>query len=79
MSAGGKLDHVGWPELQRKGVAAVLAFSRHAGIDIAGFDLMFPDDGEPVFIEVNFHFGRKGLGGEKGTREACKPGNSKLA
>jgi hypothetical protein len=26
---------------------------------------MFPDDGEPMFIEVNFHFGRKGLGGLK--------------
>ncbi len=62
---GGKLDHEGWPELQQKGVAAVLAFSRRAGIDIAGFDLMFPDEGEPVFVEVNFHFGRKGLGGLK--------------
>ncbi|MDR3554658.1 MAG: hypothetical protein P4L55_07880 [Syntrophobacteraceae bacterium] len=62
---GGKLDHEGWPELQQKGAAAVLAFSRLVGIDIAGFDLMFPDDGEPVFVEVNFHFGRKGLGGRK--------------
>ena len=63
---GGKLDHEGWPELQQKGVAAALAFSRRTEIDIAGYDLMFPDDGEPVFIEVNFHFGRKGLGGFKG-------------
>ncbi len=62
---GAKLDHDGWPELQQKGVAAALAFSARAGIDIAGYDLMFPDDGEPVFIEVNFHFGRKGLGGAK--------------
>ncbi|MDR3567996.1 MAG: hypothetical protein P4L43_08220 [Syntrophobacteraceae bacterium] len=62
---GGELDHEGWPELQQKGVAAVLAFSGLAGIDIAGFDLMFPDEGAPVFIEVNFHFGRKGLGGRK--------------
>lgn len=62
---GGRLDHAGWPDLQRKGVAAVRAFCRRAGIDIAGFDLMFPDEGEPVFIEVNFHFGRKGLGGTK--------------
>ena len=62
---GGKLDHEGWPELQLKGAAAALAFSRIAGIDIAGYDLMFPDEGDPVFIEVNFHFGRKGLGGPK--------------
>ncbi len=66
---GGKLDHEGWPELQRKGVSAVRAFCRRAGIDIAGFDLMFPDDGEPVFVEVNFHFGRKGLGGLKEHRK----------
>lgn len=65
---GGKLDHDGWPQLQRKGIAAVLAFSNRAGIDIAGFDLMFPDEGEPVFIEVNFHFGRKGLEDEENTR-----------
>jgi len=62
---GGRLDHNGWPELQRKGVSAVLAFSKQAGIDIAGFDLMFPDEGAPVFVEVNFHFGTKGLGGLK--------------
>lgn len=62
---GAKLDHHGWPDLQQKGVAAVLAFSKLAGIDIAGYDLMFPDKGEPVFIEVNFHFGRKGIGGTK--------------
>ncbi len=62
---GGRLDHGGWPELQQKGVSAVRAFCRRAEIDIAGFDLMFPDDGEPVFIEVNFHFGRKGPGGSR--------------
>jgi ribosomal protein S6--L-glutamate ligase len=30
---------------------------------------MFPDDGDPVFVEINFHFGRKGLGGTRGHRE----------
>jgi ribosomal protein S6--L-glutamate ligase len=62
---GGRIDHGGWPELQQKGASAVLEFCTRAGIDIAGFDLMFPDDGAPVFIEVNFRFGRKGLGGLK--------------
>ncbi len=62
---GGRIDHGGWSELQQKGVSAVRTFCRSAGIDIAGLDLMFPDEGEPVFIEVNFHFGRKGLGGLK--------------
>lgn len=65
---GGRLDHAGWPHLQEKGSAVVLGFCQRAGIDVAGFDLMFPDDGDPVFVEINYHFGRKGLGGTKGHR-----------
>ena len=63
---GGQLDHAGWPQLQERGSAVVLSFCDRAGIDVAGFDLMFPDEGEPVFVEINYHFGRKGLGGTKG-------------
>lgn len=66
---GGRLDHDGWPELQEKGARAVREFCRRARIDIAGFDLMFPDGGDPVFVEINFHFGRKGLGGTEGHRK----------
>lgn len=65
---GGRLDHSGWPHLQEKGSAVVLSFCDRVGIDVAGFDLMFPDDGEPVFVEINYHFGRKGLGGTQGHR-----------
>lgn len=65
---GGRLDHDGWPELQEKGALAVQTFCRTAKIDIAGFDLMFPDGGDPVFVEINHHFGRKGLGGYKAHR-----------
>ena len=39
---------------------------RRMGIDVAGFDLMFPDQGAPVFVEINHHFGHKGLGGPAG-------------
>ena len=63
---GGQMDHDGWPEQQAKGIEAAQALCRRARIDIAGFDLMFPDDGEPVFVEINFNFGRKGLGGMAG-------------
>ena len=65
---GGRMDHDGWPEQQAKGVKASQALCRRAKIDIAGFDLMFPDEGEPVFVEINFNFGRKGLGGMAGHR-----------
>ncbi len=65
---GAAIDHEGWPEDQRRGVEACLHVSRRLGIDVAAFDLMFPDDGPPVFVEINFNFGRKGLGGVPGHR-----------
>jgi ribosomal protein S6--L-glutamate ligase len=63
---GGRIDHDLWPDRQRQGVEAVLAMCRRVGIDIAGFDLMFPDHSDPVFVEINHHFGHKGLGGTAG-------------
>ncbi len=63
---GGRIDHDLNPEQQQQGIAAVQALCRRVGVDIAGFDLMFPDHGEPVFVEINHHFGRKGLGGTAG-------------
>lgn len=66
---GGRIDHQLHPDLQEKGVDAVRDFCRRTAIDMAGFDLMFPDEGDPVFIEINFHFGRKGLGGTPGHRK----------
>ncbi len=63
---GGYIDYALWPERQEQGIAAVKAMCRGTGLDVAGFDLMFPDQGEPLFIEINHHFGRKGLGGTAG-------------
>ncbi len=65
---GGSLDHHSDPDIQGKGCRAVLDFCRRATIHVAGFDLMFPDSGPPVFVEINFHFGRKGLGGSQAHR-----------
>lgn len=69
---GGRLRTEIFPELQEQGMAAVASLSRLAGINFAGFDLMFPDAGPPVFIEINFNFGRKGLGGTPGFRRLFK-------
>ncbi|UCG11140.1 MAG: hypothetical protein JSU72_11305 [Deltaproteobacteria bacterium] len=57
-----------FPELQEAGKAAVTSFCQLTGLNLAGFDLMFPDCGPPVFIEINYGFGRKGLGGTPGFR-----------
>ena len=58
-----------FPNLQERGKVAVARFCRRVGINLAGFDLMFPDEGPPVFVEVNFNFGRKGIGGTPGFRK----------
>lgn len=66
---GGRMHPEIFPELQDVGMAAVARFCRIASINLAGFDLMFPDSGPPVFIEINYNFGRKGLGGTPGFRQ----------
>ena len=69
---GGRMRAEIFPELQRRGMAAVASLCHLASINFAGFDLMFPDAGPPVFIEINFNFGRKGLGGTPGFRRLFK-------
>jgi ribosomal protein S6--L-glutamate ligase len=66
---GGRICHELFPTLQNLGLAAVARFCRLTGINYGGFDLMFPDSGPPFFIEVNYGFGRKGLGGTPGFRQ----------
>lgn len=66
---GGRIHPEIFPELQQSGLGAVASFCRLSGINLAGFDLMFPDSGPPVFVEINYNFGRKGLGGTPGFRE----------
>ncbi len=62
----GIIDELFRPDLRDKGVAAVKHFCRHTGINLAGFDLVFPAadaDPSPLFLEINYYFGRRGLGG----------------
>ena len=69
---GGRMRTEIFPELQERGMAAVARLCHLAGINLAGFDLMFADAGPPIFIEINFNFGRKGLGGTPGFRRLFK-------
>jgi ribosomal protein S6--L-glutamate ligase len=67
VSKGAKIDYDLLPEKQKQGVDLALVLAKKARIDIAAFDIMFPEGGgPPVVIEINFLFGRKGLGGLKG-------------
>jgi len=44
-------------------------FCRKTGINLAGFDFLFSSENyyndEPLFLEINYFFGRKGLGGSE--------------
>jgi ribosomal protein S6--L-glutamate ligase len=67
-AAGAQIDVDSDPELQRRAVDAVTRFARKARIDLAGFDLLYADDEkepEPYFLEINYFFGRRGLGGSE--------------
>ena len=54
------------PDLMEKGINCVRDFCRQTGINLAAFDVLF-DRGQatpqPLLSEINFLFGRRGLGG----------------
>ena len=66
LSKGATIDHNADIPLQQEGVHQVKSFCKKTRINLAGFDLLFSDhdhDAHPFFIEINYFFGRKGLGG----------------
>jgi ribosomal protein S6--L-glutamate ligase len=66
VAQGGRIDHNLMPEEQATGRSMSRSLCHQAGIDVAGLDIMFPPKGSPLFIEINFLFGRKGIGGRPG-------------
>jgi len=68
VTKGSFIDFTKDPELQKKAIHAAREFCRITGINLAGFDFLFPLDKEeplPVFLEINYFFGRRGLGGSE--------------
>ncbi|MBI9083908.1 MAG: hypothetical protein JEZ11_09950 [Desulfobacterales bacterium] len=66
VAAGAGIDSGSDPELQALAMARVQALCKKTGINLAGFDLLVPEPPrppEPLFLEVNYFFGRRGLGG----------------
>ncbi len=67
---GAVVDKESDPDLQAEGRAWVRHLCRQTGINLAGIDLLFPlarrgKPGPPLFLEINYYFGRKGLGGSE--------------
>jgi ribosomal protein S6--L-glutamate ligase len=65
---GAFIDHHADPSLQETARTAVTAFCRKTGINLAGFDILFNTHDpvqKPLFLEINYFFGRRGLGGSE--------------
>ena len=68
LSKGASIDFDSDPELQRSAEKAIRELSEKSGINLAGFDVIFSNqkkDRPPLLLEINYFFGRKGLGGSE--------------
>ncbi len=65
LAKGAIIDADADPELQALAVSETNAFCKKTNIDLAGFDFLFSDDQESFFLEINYFFGRRGLGGSE--------------
>ncbi len=79
LAAGARIDRRSEPALRRRGVELVSRLCRLTGINLAGIDLIFDereDPPAPLLLEVNYRFGRTGIGGSAGfyrlLREAAR-------
>jgi len=66
ISQGAVIDSDAAPGLQQKAVAVVKDMCQKTGINLAGCDVIFSsdsDDPAALLLEINYFFGRKGLGG----------------
>lgn len=68
LNSGGVIDRDADPELQEMAVSATKAFCCQTGINLAGFDFLFNiknPQPSPLFLEINYFFGRRGIGGSE--------------
>ena len=68
ISRGAKLDKDWRPDLQEKGCNHAQNFATEAGVNLAAIDFVFPladPDPQPLFLEINYYFGRRGFGGSE--------------
>jgi ribosomal protein S6--L-glutamate ligase len=65
LAKGAIIDAQADPELQEVAVSETNAFCKKTNIDLAGFDFLFSDEKDPFFLEINYFFGRRGLGGSE--------------
>jgi len=57
------IDYDWMPHLQDKGTALVRKFISKTGINLAAIDIIFKANDIPLLLEINYYFGRRGIGG----------------
>ncbi len=68
LAKGAAIDSDSDEDFQEKAISTVKDFCALTGINLAGFDLLFSEKNEtkePLFLEINYFFGRRGLGGSE--------------
>lgn len=68
LAKGAVLDTDSDPELQHAAIVASKDFCKKTGINLAGIDFLFLSEAKrppPLFLEINYYFGRRGLGGSE--------------
>jgi ribosomal protein S6--L-glutamate ligase len=71
VSRGAVLDHEADPHLQQAALTVVNAFCQKTHLQLGGFDIIFSADDlnaghvAPLALEINYFFGRAGLGGSE--------------
>lgn len=66
LKSGAIIDYDSEPHLQKVACQIIDQFCRKTKINLAGFDVIFPskrDSPDPLILEINYFFGREGLGG----------------
>jgi ribosomal protein S6--L-glutamate ligase len=75
VSQGGRIDDALEPERQNVAKVFVKNLCNKTGINLAGFDVIFAPVKEyikPLMLEINYFFGRRGLGGSDAFYEILK-------
>jgi len=68
LARGAVIDTKTDPDLQDAAVVCVKDFCGRVGINLAGFDVLFALESSnkaPLLLEINYYFGRRGLGGSE--------------
>lgn len=71
VAGGARIDTDSDPEHRHTGMELVRGFCRSSGINLGGFDIIFEEtdrfkgDPRPLMLEINYFFGRTGLGGSE--------------